>query len=174
MLHAASRAQSGIMSNKKQSETLSSVVRTEKLTDALRVLLADVYALYVKTKSFHWHVSGPHFRDYHLLLDEQASQILSMTDEIAERGRKLGGTTIRSIGDIARRQRLTDHDGEAGATAEQMLEELRRDNLLLNGHLYEVHELCDEHDDAATASLIEVWIDQTEQRVWFLRETLQG
>ena len=159
------------MSNKRRPETLSSVVRTEELTEALRILLADVYALYVKTKSFHWHITGPHFRDYHLLLDEQASQILAMTDEIAERGRKLGGTTIRSIGDISRRQRLADHDGETAVTAFEMLEELRRDNVLLNGHLYEVHELCDQHDDAATASLIEVWIDQTEQRVWFLRES---
>lgn len=141
-----------------------------EVTGALRRLLADVFALYVKTKSFHWHISGPHFRDYHLLLDEQASQIFEMTDAIAERARKMGGTTLRSISDISRHQRLRDNN-EDGAGATAMLTELRDDNRHLTRLLQDVHELCDRHGDVATASLTEKWIDEAQQRAWFLSET---
>jgi starvation-inducible DNA-binding protein len=137
----------------------------------LRRLLADVFSLYVKTKNFHWHMSGPHFRDYHLLLDEQSEQIFAMTDDIAERARKIGGTTIRSIGEIARDQRLKDNDEEFVAP-EEMLNELSRDNQQLTQSMRAAHAICDEHNDVATASLIEVWIDQTERRTWFLSETV--
>ncbi|MFC5759993.1 MULTISPECIES: Dps family protein [unclassified Rhizobium] len=146
---------------------------TNAITDisaALTALLADVFALYVKTKNFHWHMSGPHFRDYHLLLDEQAEQIFDMTDEVAERARKIGGTTLRSIGQIARQQRIPDNDADY-VTPEDMLSELREDNLHLVSILREVHAVCDEHNDVATASLIENWIDQSERRTWFLFET---
>jgi starvation-inducible DNA-binding protein len=146
---------------------------TNAITDisaALTALLADVFALYVKTKNFHWHMSGPHFRDYHLLLDEQAEQIFDMTDEVAERARKIGGTTLRSIGQIARQQRIPDNDADY-VTPEDMLSELREDNLHLVSILRQVHEVCDEHNDVATASLIENWIDQSERRTWFLFET---
>jgi starvation-inducible DNA-binding protein len=139
------------------------------ITGALNALLADVFALYVKTKNFHWHVSGPHFRDYHLLLDEQADQIFATTDPIAERVRKLGGTTIRSIGHIARLKRDLDNNAEY-VTPQDMLAELKDDNLQLAARMREVHGLCDEHGDVATASLLEVWIDETEKRVWFLFE----
>jgi starvation-inducible DNA-binding protein len=135
----------------------------------LRRLLADVFALYVKTKNFHWHMSGPHFRDYHLLLDEHSDQIFAMTDDIAERARKIGGTTLRSIGDIARHQRLKDND-EDFVAPEEMLAELSRDNQHLTQSLRAAHEICDEHKDVATASLIENWVDQTERRTWFLSE----
>jgi len=141
-----------------------------EISDALRVLLADVFALYVKTKNFHWHISGRHFRDYHLLLDEQASQLFAMTDEIAERARKLGGTTLHSVGDIARHQRLRDNDAEEVGPIE-MLTELEEDNRQLARFLRAAHGLCDTHNDVATASLIETWIDETERRRWFLRET---
>ncbi|HEY8696127.1 MAG TPA: DNA starvation/stationary phase protection protein [Rhizomicrobium sp.] len=137
---------------------------------ALTALLADMFALYVKTKNFHWHVSGPHFRDYHLLLDEQATQVYDTTDAIAERARKIGGTTIRSIGHIARVKRLLDNDAEY-VTPQDMLAELREDNKQLAASMREVHGLCDEHGDVATASLLEVWIDEAERRVWFLFET---
>jgi starvation-inducible DNA-binding protein len=137
----------------------------------LRPLLADVFALYVKTKNFHWHMSGPHFRDYHLLLDEHADQIFAMTDDIAERARKIGGTSLRSIGDIARHQRLKDNDDEFVAP-DEMLAELSRDNQQLTQALRAVHAVCDENNDVATASLIENWIDQTERRTWFLSETV--
>ncbi|MBB4524765.1 Dps family protein [Rhizobium leguminosarum] len=146
---------------------------TNAITDisaALTALLADVFTLYVKTKNFHWHMSGPHFRDYHLLLDEQAEQIFAMTDDIAERARKIGGTTLRSIGQIARQQRLSDNDADF-VTPEDMLSELREDNAQLVSLLREVHGLCDEHNDVATASLIENWIDEGERRTWFLFET---
>ncbi|MBA8831967.1 Dps family protein [Rhizobium leguminosarum] len=146
---------------------------TNAITDisaALTALLADVFTLYVKTKNFHWHMSGPHFRDYHLLLDEQAEQIFAMTDDIAERARKIGGTTLRSIGQIARQQRLLDNDADF-VTPEDMLSELREDNAQLVSLLREVHGLCDEHNDVATASLIENWIDEGERRTWFLFET---
>ena len=150
-----------------------SSLSTNAITDisaALTALLADVFTLYVKTKNFHWHMSGPHFRDYHLLLDEQAEQIFAMTDDIAERARKIGGTTLRSIGQIARQQRLLDNDADF-VTAEDMLSELREDNGQLVSLLREVHDLCDEHNDVATASLIENWIDEGERRTWFLFET---
>jgi starvation-inducible DNA-binding protein len=140
------------------------------ISDALRQLLADVFTLYVKTKNFHWHIGGHDFRDYHLLLDEQAGQIVAMIDEIAERARKLGGTTLRSVGDIARHQRLRDNDAE-GVRAHDMLTELRDDNRELTRFLRAAHELCDRHKDVATASLIENWIDETERRTWFLSET---
>ena len=137
---------------------------------ALRALLADVFALYLKTKNFHWHVSGRHFRDYHLLLDEQAEQIFAMTDDIAERARKIGGTTLRSIGQIAREQRILDNDADY-VDPQDMLAELRSDNQQLTREMRRVHELCDEYGDVATASLLENWIDETERRVWFLYET---
>ena len=142
----------------------------KNITGALNALLADVFALYLKTKNFHWHVSGPHFRDYHLLLDEQAGQVFAMTDEIAERASKIGGTTIRSIGHIARLQRLKDNDA-VYVDPLDMLAELREDNRALAGSMREVHDLCAEENDVATASLLETWIDETERRVWFLFET---
>jgi starvation-inducible DNA-binding protein len=137
---------------------------------ALTALLADMFALYMKTKNFHWHMSGPHFRDYHLLLDEHADQIFQITDAIAERARKIGGSTLRSIGHIARLQRLADNDADY-VTPEDMLAELRDDNRRLVLLLRSVHELCDEQKDVATASLVENWIDEAEQRIWFLFET---
>ncbi len=137
---------------------------------ALRALLADVFALYIKTKNFHWHMSGPHFRDYHLLLDEQSEQIIAMTDDVAERARKIGGTTLRSIGHIAREQRILDNDAEY-VDPKDMLAELRSDNQQLIREMRRVHELCDEYDDVATASLLENWIDEAERRVWFLYES---
>src|SRR5262245_13132124 len=141
----------------------------EEISSNLRRLLADVFALYVKTKNFHWHMSGRHFRDYHLLLDEQATQIFAMTDPIAERARKIGGTTLRSIGDIARNQRLKDNNKE-GVGPQEMIGELREDNRQLTRSLRAIHEICDRHNDVATTSLIEVWIDETERRTWFLAE----
>ena len=142
---------------------------TKDITGAMNAILADVFALYFKTKNFHWHMSGPHFRDYHLLLDEQADQIYAMADPIAERVRKLGGSTLRSIGHIARTQRVLDNDAEYVQPLD-MLAELREDNQELARRFREAHELCDEHRDVATASLIEVWIDETERRTWFLFE----
>jgi starvation-inducible DNA-binding protein len=136
---------------------------------ALIPLLADVFALYLKTKNFHWHMSGPHFRDYHLMLDDQGEQIFSMTDAIAERARKLGGTTIRSIGQIARSQRIVDNDAETVEPFD-MIAELRNDNAMLTQTMREVHSLCDEAGDVATASLLENWIDESEKRTWFLFE----
>jgi starvation-inducible DNA-binding protein len=138
---------------------------------ALRPLLADVFSLYLKTKNFHWHMRGSHFRDYHLLLDEQAAEVYAITDDIAERARKLGGTTLRSIGDISRNQRLHDNDAE-NVAAEKMLQELRDDNQQLVSYLREAHEVCEKYSDVATTSMIEVWIDQAERRAWFLRETV--
>ena len=140
------------------------------ISAALTSMLADTFALYVKTKNFHWHMSGPHFRDYHLLLDEQADQLYAMTDPLAERIRKVGGTTLRSIGHIARMQRISDNDAEYVDPLD-MLAELREDNRTLATSLREVHEVCEKHRDVATASLIEVWIDETERRLWFLYET---
>ena len=139
------------------------------IAGALNIALADMFALYVKTKNFHWHVSGPHFRDYHLMLDEQADQIFATTDDIAERVRKIGGTTLRSIGHIGRLQRVLDNDADF-VTPLDMLAELRDDNKQLTTHLRETHDLCDEHGDVATASLIETWIDEAERRTWFLFE----
>jgi starvation-inducible DNA-binding protein len=143
-----------------------------EISAVLRRLLADVFALYMKTKNFHWHMSGPHFRDYHLLLDEQAEQVFAMTDDIAERARKIGGTTLRSISDISKHQRLKDNNEEF-VTAEDMLAELSSDNQQLTRLLRSAHEVCGKYDDVATTSLIEVWIDQTERRTWFLAETVK-
>ena len=142
---------------------------TKDVSAALNLLLADVFALYLKTKNFHWHMSGPHFRDYHLLLDEHADQIYGITDPIAERVRKVGGTTIRSIGEISRLQRVKDNDAEY-VTPLDMLAELREDNMALAARMREAHDVCDEYGDVATASLLEVWIDEAERRVWFLYE----
>jgi starvation-inducible DNA-binding protein len=142
---------------------------TKDIAGAMNAILADVFALYLKTKNFHWHMSGPHFRDYHLLLDEHADQIFAMTDSIAERVRKVGGTTIRSVGHIARLQRVLDNDAEY-VEPEDMLAELLDDNKTLTARLREAHGVCEEHEDVATASLIEVWIDETERRTWFLFE----
>ena len=140
-----------------------------EIARALVLLLSDVFALYLKTKNFHWHMSGPHFRDYHLMLDEQADQILSMTDPIAERARKLGAATIRSIGQISRCQRLVDNDADYVKPLD-MIAELGSDNAALTQSMRETHSLCDEAGDVATASLLENWIDESEQRIWFLFE----
>ena len=142
---------------------------TRDISAALTGLLADVFSLYLKTKNFHWHVSGPHFRDYHLLLDEQAAELFAMTDPMAERARKIGGTTLRSISQIARESRVADNDADYVDPLD-MLAELRDDNNDLAGRMRQVHGLCDEHGDIATASLIENWVDETEKRVWFLFE----
>jgi starvation-inducible DNA-binding protein len=149
--------------------TTMSANATKDIAGALTALLADVFVLYLKTKNFHWHMSGPHFRDYHLMLDDQGEQIFAMTDDVAERARKIGGTTIRSIGHIARAQRLLDNDADF-VTPQDMLAELRDDNLTLVSLMKETHELCDGHGDIATASLIENWVDETERRAWFLFE----
>jgi starvation-inducible DNA-binding protein len=142
---------------------------SREISAALTALLADVFVLYVKTKNFHWHMSGPHFRDYHLLLDDDGEQIFAMTDPIAERARKIGGTTLRSVGQITRQQRIMDNDADY-VTAQDMLAELRDDNAQLTSILRQTHGLCDTHGDVATASLIENWIDETERRCWFLFE----
>ena len=142
---------------------------TRDVGGALNRVLADVYALYLKTKNFHWHISGPHFRDYHLLLDEQADQIFAMADPIAERVRKIGGQTLRSIGHISRLQRITDNDADYVDPLD-MLAELREDNKTLAANLREAHDVVDEFRDIASASLIENWIDETERRTWFLFE----
>ena len=141
----------------------------DEISSGLRQLLADTFALYMKTKNFHWHMTGRHFRDYHLLLDEHADQIFAMTDDIAERARKIGGITLRSISDISKHQRLKDNNKESVA-APDMLTELRTDNRELTRFLRSLHEVCDKHNDVATASLIENWIDETERRTWFLSE----
>jgi starvation-inducible DNA-binding protein len=146
---------------------------TKDISGALNAILADVFALYVKTKNFHWHMSGPHFRDYHLLLDEQADQLFAMTDPLAERVRKIGGLTLRSIGHISRIQRVLDNDAEYVEPLD-MIAELADDNKTMAARLREVHNVCDEHRDIATASLIEVWIDETERRTWFLSEIIRG
>ncbi|HTD54910.1 MAG TPA: DNA starvation/stationary phase protection protein [Silvibacterium sp.] len=142
---------------------------TKDISATMNAILADVFALYLKTKNFHWHMSGPHFRDYHLLLDEHGDQIFAMTDPIAERVRKIGGQTIKSIGQIHNQQRVLDNDAEFVEPSD-MLAELREDNQTLAARLREAHEVCEEHNDIATASLIEVWIDETERRTWFLFE----
>ncbi len=143
-----------------------------EITAALRETLADVFALYVKTKNFHWHMTGRHFRDYHLLLDEHSDQIFAMTDDIAERARKIGGATIRSISDISRHQRLKDNNAEV-VSPKDMLAELSADNQHFTRSLRSTHELCEKYSDVATASMIEVWIDQTERRTWFLSEIVR-
>lgn len=140
--------------------------------EALKPLVADTFALYVKTKNFHWHLSGPHFRDYHLLFDEQAEQIFAMVDVLAERGRKLGGLTLHSIGEISKYQTLAD-DNDAFVSPEEMLRRLYNDNKSFAAHLLKVHKICDAEEDVATASLLEVFLDETERRVWFLFETRQ-
>jgi len=146
---------------------------TKDIAGAMNAILADVFALYLKTKNFHWHMSGPHFRDYHSLLDEHAEQLFAMTDPIAERVRKIGGLTIRSIGHISRLQRVLDNDADY-VDPPDMLAELCEDNQTLAARLREAHNVCDEHRDVATASLIEVWIDETERRTWFLSEISRG
>jgi starvation-inducible DNA-binding protein len=146
------------------------VEATRDIVGALNILLADVYALYFKTKNFHWHVSGPHFRDYHLLLDEQGDQLYAIADPIAERVRKVGGTTLRSVDHIAKLQRVLDNDADYVSPLD-MLAELKDDNLQLAAHMRAAHTVCDEHGDVATASLLEVWIDEAEKRTWFLFET---
>jgi starvation-inducible DNA-binding protein len=146
---------------------------TRDIAAALAGLLADVFALYLKTKNFHWHMRGRHFRDYHLLLDDQGDQLFAMTDPIAERARKIGGTTLRSISDIARRQRILDNDADY-VTPRDMLAELRDDNKQLGFRMRQVHALCDEYRDIASASLLETWIDETERRTWFLFEMTRG
>jgi starvation-inducible DNA-binding protein len=142
---------------------------TKDIAGAMNAIVADVFALYLKTKNFHWHMSGPHFRDYHLLLDEQADQLFAMTDAIAERVRKIGGATVKSVGHISRLQRVQDNDADY-VEPQDMLAEVREDNKALAARLREAHNVCEEHRDIATASLIEVWIDETERRTWFLYE----
>ena len=146
---------------------------TKDIAGAMNAILADVFALYIKTKNFHWHMSGPHFRDYHLLLDEHADQLFAMTDPFAERIRKTGGLTIKSIGHVSRLQRVLDNDAEYVEPAD-MIAELAEDNKTLAARLREAHNVCDEHRDVATAILIEVWIDETERRTWFLSEIKRG
>ncbi len=142
---------------------------TRDIAGAMNAVLADVFALYLKTKNFHWHLSGPHFRDYHLMFDEHADQLFAMTDSVAERVRKIGGSTIKSIGQIARLQRVLDNDADY-VDPEDMLAELCEDNKVLAARLREAHNVCDEYRDFPTASLIENWIDETERRTWFLFE----
>ena len=144
-----------------------------EITSALRESLADVFALYLKTKNFHWHMTGQHFRDYHLLLDEHSEQIFAMTDDIAERARKIGGTTLHSISDITRHQRLRDNN-EENVAPKDMLAELLADNQEMSRNFRVTHEVCEKYNDVATASLIEVWIDLTERRTWFLAEIVAG
>jgi starvation-inducible DNA-binding protein len=146
---------------------------TKAITRVMNAILADVFALYLKTKNFHWHMSGPHFRDYHLLLDEQADQLFAMTDPIAERVLKIDGLTVKSIGHISRLQRVVDNDADY-VDPSDMIVELAEDNKALTERLREAHDVCDEHRDVATASLIEVWIDETERRTWFLSEINRG
>jgi starvation-inducible DNA-binding protein len=146
-----------------------SAAATKDIAAAMNAILADVFALYLKTKNFHWHMSGPHFRDYHLLLDEHADQLFAMTDPIAERVRKIGGPTLKSIGDISRTQRVLDNDAEYVEPLD-MLAELAEDNRTLAARLRETHNVCEDHRDVATTSLIEIWIDEAERRNWFLFE----
>src|SRR5438045_5349182 len=146
-----------------------SAAAVRDVSAAMNGILADVFALYLKTKNFHWHLSGPHFRDYHLMFDEQADQLFSMTDPLAERVRKIGGSTIKSIGHISHLQRVVDNDADY-IDPQDMLVELCEDNKALAARLREAHNVCEEHRDIATASLIEVWIDETERRTWFLYE----
>ena len=151
------------------TRTTLSADATQSIAGAMNAVLADVFALYLKSKNFHWHMSGPHFRDYHLMLDEHSDQIFAMTDPMAERVRKLGETTIRSIGDIARLQSLLDNDADF-VTPDDMLAELRDDNVQLAGRMRELHGICEEYGDIATTSLLETWVDEAERRAWFLFE----
>src|SRR6202521_329272 len=173
MKKAASKKQSPTAKDRQRAPLVTptdlKAAATKDISAAMNGILADVFALYIKTKNFHWHMSGPHFRDYHLLLDEQADQIFAMTDPLAERVRKVGGTTLRSIGQIARLQRVLDNDAEY-VTPPDMLAELRDDNKQFAAAMREAHGVCDESGDVASASLIEVWIDETERRTWFLFE----
>ena len=150
-----------------------SAQKTRTIAATLTQVLADVFAIYLKTKNFHWHMSGPHFRDYHLMLDEHATQIYAMTDPIAERVRKIGGRTLTSIGNIAKLQKINDNDAEFVSPSD-MLAELRDDNAALLERMRKAHSICDEAEDVATTSLLEVWIDETERRLWFLFETTRG
>ena len=156
-----------------QTPTDLSPNATRDISGALNILLADMFTLYLKTKNFHWHMSGPHFRDYHLLLDEQSEQIFALTDALAERVRKIGGTTLRSIGHVSRLQRVLDNDADY-VTPLDMLAELRDDNKQLAAHMRETHGLCDEHNDVASASLLETWVDEAERRTWFLFEATRS
>ena len=156
-----------------QTPTDLGLAASKDIAAALNLLLADIFALYLKTKNFHWHMSGPHFRDFHLLLDEQADQIYAMTDPIAERVRKLGARTLRSIGEIKRLQRILDNDADY-VSPEDMLAELRDDNKSLTAAMRQVHNVCDDYGDVATASLLENWIDETERRTWFLFEATRN
>ncbi len=167
------RATSKVLSDEGQAEPTADLgsQAVEEISTQLRQLLADVFALYLKTKNFHWHMAGRHFRDYHLLLDEQAEQIFAITDNIAERSRKIGGTTLRSIGDVSRNQRLKDNDRPT-LTPKEMLSDLRTDNRELTRFMRLTHEVCDRYHDVATASLIETWIDEAERRTWFLAEVI--
>ena len=169
MNHAAKPSSHGIAQPRLATPTDLGANTTRDIVGALNALCADTFALYLKTKNFHWHVSGPHFRDYHLMLDEQADQIFAMTDVLAERVRKIGGATIRSIGDISREQRIADNDA-AYVDPQDMLAELRDDTQRFITSMREAHDLCDEHGDVATTSLLEVYIDEAEKRVWFLYE----
>lgn len=155
------------------SPTDLSVGAVRDISGAMNAILADIFALYLKTKNFHWHLSGPHFRDYHLMLDEQAAQLIGMTDDVAERVRKIGGVTLRSIGQISQLQRVLDNDAEYVEPLD-MMAELAEDNKALTSRLREAHDVCNEHRDIATASLIENWIDESEHRVWFLFETTRS
>ncbi len=161
-----------VVQRRKSLTASRSYLNPEGVTDLsaeMNVLLADTFALYLKTKNFHWHMTGPHFRDYHLLLDEQATQIFAISDDIAERVRKIGGTTVHSIGHIARLQRIADNDADY-VDPQDMLAELNDDNKALALRMHEVHDLCEEVGDVATASLLEVWIDEAQRRSWFLFE----
>ncbi|WP_322057349.1 DNA starvation/stationary phase protection protein [Paraburkholderia sp. J63] len=169
MANTESKQKGGTEANLATPTDLGQDARKE-VSAGLTKLLADVFALFVKTKNFHWHVSGPHFRDYHLLLDDQSALVFAMIDPVGERVRKLGGTTLRSVGQINSLKRIADNDA-AFVAPEAMLDELRRDNEALVHFMRELHQVCDDKDDVATASLIENWIDQTEERVWFLFET---
>src|SRR3954452_2103512 len=173
-MSTATAAKRQVLENRReaplQTPTDLKPAATKEVSGAMNAILADVFALYLKTKNFHWHMSGPHFRDYHLLLDEQADQLFAMTDPIAERVRKIGGLTLRSIGHIAQLQRISDNDAEF-VDPSDMLAELREDNKSLAERLREAHNVCEEHRDLATGSLIEVWIDETERRTWFLYES---
>src|SRR3954454_8083817 len=173
-MSTATAAKRQVLENRReaplQTPTDLKPAATKEVSGAMNAILADVFALYLKTKNFHWHMSGPHFRDYHLLLDEHADQLFAMTDPIAERVRKIGGVTLRSIGHIAQLQRGSDNDADYVEPSD-MLAELREDNKNLAASLREAHNVCEEHKDLATASLIEVWIDETERRTWFLFES---
>jgi starvation-inducible DNA-binding protein len=172
-MSTATAAKRQVLENRReaplQTPTDLKPAATKEVSGAMNAILADVFALYLKTKNFHWHMSGPHFRDYHLLLDEHAEQLFAMSDPIAERVRKIGGVTLRSIGQIARMQRVSDNDADYVEPSD-MLAELREDNKNLAASLREAHNVCEEHRDLATASQIEVWIDETERRTWFLFE----